>query len=294
MIIARHAQAASRVAVRHRIWGFRLNTLSKVTTRIRISGISTQFNLLLDSQPGTLRISRYFSGGSSAQDTASSKKDSFARDLESISKVVELSPLQKSVFQKLLEYSIAYDQLTEELSRVKPESDSGESESSYAQSNSKSSGQNIDSLSIRNNQFQVVKEWVQQAKDCSSLLEDPNMKDLVEEEKNSLVESLAEITEEAVQSLVDKDKYDDCRSCSLEFRPGVGGGESMIFAEEMYYAYSAFCQNQGWRYVGFYHRVEQITFNKDTGIGKGIKSATMRVTGEECYSLLKCESGVHK
>lgn len=41
-------------------------------------------------------------------------------------------------------------------------------------------------------------------------------------------------------------------------------------------------------------RVEQITFNKDTGIGKGIKSATMRVTGEDCYSLLKCESGVHK
>lgn len=42
------------------------------------------------------------------------------------------------------------------------------------------------------------------------------------------------------------------------------------------------------------NRVEQVQFNKDTGIGKGIKSATMRVTGEDCYSLLKCESGVHK
>ncbi len=41
-------------------------------------------------------------------------------------------------------------------------------------------------------------------------------------------------------------------------------------------------------------RVEKIAFNRDTGIGKGIKHATMRVSGNESYVKLKCESGVHK
>ena len=41
-------------------------------------------------------------------------------------------------------------------------------------------------------------------------------------------------------------------------------------------------------------RVEDVHYNRDTGVGKGIKNATMRVTGQECYAYLKCESGVHK
>lgn len=246
MIIARHVQAASRIGTGIGLLAGRLRILPKSRKSIGIRSGDHQISSLLSFGSGTLRINRYFSS-EPTNITGTEKKNAFLKDLDSISEVVEISPLQKSVFIKLFEYSIAYDQLNEELSQVKPESDSGESENSYEHSNSKSSGKNIDILSIRNNQFQVVKDWVQQAKDCCSLLEDPNMKDLVEEEKVSLAESIIEITEEAVQSLVDKDKYDDCRSCTLEFRPGVGGGESMIFAEEMYYAYSSFCQNQGWR-----------------------------------------------
>ena len=246
MIIARHVQTASRIGTGIGLRAARLRILPKSIQSIEIRLGGHQISSLLCFGSAALRIGRYFSS-EPTKATDTEKKDAFLKDLESITKVVELSPLQKSVFMKLFEYSTAYDQLNEELSQVKPESDSGESESSYEHSISKSSGKNIDMLSMRNNQFQVVKDWVQQAKDCCSLLEDPNMKDLVEEEKASLAESIIEITEEAVQSLVDKDKYDDCRSCTLEFRPGVGGGESMIFAEEMYYAYSSFCQNQGWR-----------------------------------------------
>lgn len=177
---------------------------------------------------------------------AKNRGDNFAKDLDALKPLVELSALQKNIFLRLLDYSIAYDQLNEELSSVKPEGE-GEEQDGQTKSSHKASGQNIDLLSIRNNQFQDVNEWMVRAKDCISLLEDPNMKDLVEEEKSALQETLEEITEQALQTLLQKDKYDDCKSCSLEFRPGVGGGESMIFAEEMYYAYSAFCQNQGWR-----------------------------------------------
>ena len=69
------------------------------------------------------------------------------------------------------------------------------------------------------------------------MAEDESMKELVKEEKEDLLNRLEELTQEAVDNLLPSDKYDDCNIALVEFRPGVGGGESMIFAEEMYHAF---------------------------------------------------------
>ena len=66
----------------------------------------------------------------------------------------------------------------------------------------------------------------------------------------------------------------------VEFRPGVGGGESMIFAEEMMNAYKSYAIQQGWRF-------EVISINKDTSFGKGIKTAFCKITGNDCYVKMK-------
>jgi protein subunit release factor A len=73
--------------------------------------------------------------------------------------------------------------------------------------------------------------------------------------------------------LVPKEPYEDVETTIVEFRPGVGGGESMIFAEEVMSSFELYSEKQGWR-------VTTVNKNKDTSIGKGIKLGILKVQGE--------------
>lgn len=203
-----------------------------------------------------------------------SSNDSLVKKAE---KIIPFNDLQRNVFKKLSEYNQEYQKITSILNL--PE-DQQPPEAAEAK-------QKINSVMAKNGQYEIFKEWLTEVSGLAAMADDPSMKELVEEEKSSLEEQLEEITYTAIEVMLEKDKYDDCSSTIIEFRPGVGGGESMIFAEEMLTTYRSYCALQGWR-------VEVLGLNKDTSVGKGIKSATIRVSGHEAYVKLKCESGVHK
>lgn len=192
-------------------------------------------------------------------------------------KVVELSTLHKSLIRKLAEYHKDFQAISTILNRP-----DGQEAPEAVAARSK-----INEVMAKNGQYEIFKEWMTEAAELESMVDDPAMAELVEEEKAALAERLDTITEEAIKELIQKDKYDDCTVAIIEFRPGVGGGESMIFAEEMVQTYKSYSSTQGWR-------VETLNLNEDTSIGKGIKHATLRVSGQDSYVKLKCESGVHK
>lgn len=49
----------------------------------------------------------------------------------------------------------------------------------------------------------------------------------------------------------------------------------------------AYCEGLGWR-------TQVLTALKDSTINRGYRTLIIKVTGEDCYRILKCESGVHK
>ena len=71
----------------------------------------------------------------------------------------------------------------------------------------------------------------------------------------------------------------------LEIRAGTGGDEAGLFASELYRMYTRFSQKNGWAV----RELDQ-TYG---GIGN-LKSVVAEISGEEVYSVLKNESGVHR
>ncbi|MCG2725486.1 MAG: peptide chain release factor 1 [Elusimicrobia bacterium] len=103
-------------------------------------------------------------------------------------------------------------------------------------------------------------------------------------EKHELEDEKAEIEKQLRLILLPPDPY-DAKNVFLEIRAGVGGDESSLFAAVLMRLYIRFISSMGWKY--------EIRDVNNTGL-KGIKNATLYIKGENAYSWLKCEIGVHR
>jgi len=79
-------------------------------------------------------------------------------------------------------------------------------------------------------------------------------------------------------------KY-DFNNCILEFHPGAGGTESMDWALMLFRMYQRFCQD---------HKLKFDILNYEYGDEAGIKSASVMISGDYAYGMLKSEEGVHR
>ena len=84
--------------------------------------------------------------------------------------------------------------------------------------------------------------------------------------------------------LLPKDPNDD-KNILLEIRAGTGGDEAALFVSDLFRMYSKFAEMQGWK-------VEVMSSNP-IGIG-GFKELIAMISGDQVYSKLKYESGVHR
>lgn len=123
-------------------------------------------------------------------------------------------------------------------------------------------------------------------KDDEAILhgDDDELKEIVKEELDGLLEDQASLEEELKILLIPKDPDDD-GAAILEIRAGTGGDEAALFAADLMRMYMRYTETNGWKH-------EIITIN-ELG-GGGIKEAIIQVTGEHAYGKLKFESGVHR
>jgi peptide chain release factor 1 len=84
--------------------------------------------------------------------------------------------------------------------------------------------------------------------------------------------------------LLPKDPLDE-KNVILEIRGGAGGDEASIFAGELFNMYARFAENKRWK-------VELL--NTSEGSKGGFKEITATISGNEVYSHLKYEAGVHR
>ena len=117
-----------------------------------------------------------------------------------------------------------------------------------------------------------------------SLLEDPDMKKIAEEEFYSLKEVLPQIEQKLKIALLPKDLTDE-KNAIIEIRAGTGGDEAAIFAGDLFNMYVGFANINNWH-------VDIIDANpSESG---GFKEIIVKVTGKNVFADLKFESGVHR
>src|SRR4029079_4751347 len=111
-----------------------------------------------------------------------------------------------------------------------------------------------------------------------------------EEDTSSLAEAeaeLARLKSEAAQreleSLLSGEA--DANDCYLEIHAGAGGTEAQDWAEMLLRMYTRWAEQHG-------YKVEYL--EESPGEEAGLKSATIRVSGDNAYGWLKTESGVHR
>jgi len=116
------------------------------------------------------------------------------------------------------------------------------------------------------------------------MLDDPEMKELAEEELPRLKGELPALEERMKIALLPKDAA-DARPAILEIRPGTGGEEAALFAGDLLRMYQRYSEAKGWTF--------QIIELNETELG-GIKEVVANVRGAGVFARLKYESGVHR
>ena len=81
---------------------------------------------------------------------------------------------------------------------------------------------------------------------AKELLEDPELREMAQEEIKANQARLEELEEEIKLLLLPKDPHDG-KNVVVEIRGGTGGEEAALFAYDLYRMYTAYAEKQGWR-----------------------------------------------
>ncbi len=113
---------------------------------------------------------------------------------------------------------------------------------------------------------------------------DDELASIARDEERSLLQKKQERESVINEFLHPADPLDQ-RDIIIEIRAGTGGDEAALFAAQLFRMYSQFAERQGWT-------THLIAANR-TGIG-GMKEIIFEINGNNVYSVLKYESGVHR
>jgi len=120
--------------------------------------------------------------------------------------------------------------------------------------------------------------------DNKELLGDEELGELAKEELKELESRKPELEAEIKILLLPKDPNDD-KNIYIELRAGTGGDEAALFVSDLFRTYIKFAENQGWK--------TEIMNSSESEAG-GYKEMVFLVKGENVYSKMKFESGVHR
>ena len=134
--------------------------------------------------------------------------------------------------------------------------------------------------------FRQYKKVLAEIDENKELLKDkdPEIRDLAAMELEGLKESKKELEERLKILLIPRDPLDE-KNIILEIRAGTGGEEAALFAADLFRMYNRYAESRNWK-------VEIMDAN-ETGTG-GFKEIIASISGQQVYSRLKYESGVHR
>jgi len=169
--------------------------------------------------------------------------------------------------------------------------DSLEKELSTGTIDSKTFAQRSKEYSDLGNIITMAREYLkfdEDLKDLEYILgdksSDTEMKNLAEKELVTLKQKKNEYTNKLKIFLLPKDE-DDSKNAIVEIRAGTGGLEASLFCADLFKMYEKVCSKKKWK-------LEIISISKSEA--GGFKEVIFLVNGNDIYSYLKYESGVHR
>ncbi len=150
----------------------------------------------------------------------------------------------------------------------------------------------------KSKEYSSIGEVINEAKGYISCAKEKKELTKIIEEKDGDKEMIKLAENELVQLLKKKQKYEkklkvyllpkdeaDAKNAILEIRAGTGGLEATLFVADLYKMYEKVCLNKKWS-------LEIINISKSEA--GAIKEVILLIKGNNIYSFLKFESGVHR
>lgn len=113
---------------------------------------------------------------------------------------------------------------------------------------------------------------------------DQEMINLAQQDLNELIKNKEKYENDLKVFLLPKDDDDD-KNAIVEIRAGTGGLEASLFCADLFKMYEKVCSKKKWQ-------LEIINISKSDA--DGFKEVIFSVSGNDIYSYLKYESGVHR
>ncbi len=138
------------------------------------------------------------------------------------------------------------------------------------------------------NTFENWKNTEQELKGAKEVLKeaggDREMQEMAKLEVDELSSSLEQLENRLKILLLPQDPNDD-KNIMLEIRAGTGGDEASIWAGDLLRMYSRYAETQNWKVK---------LLSESTADMGGFKEAILEIQGDQVYSKLKFEAGVHR
>ena len=150
----------------------------------------------------------------------------------------------------------------------------------------------------KSKEYSSIGEIIDQAKGYLSFEKEKlDLEKIIEDKKSD--EEMVQLAKKELDELLEKNKnYEkilkiyllpkdeaDSKNAILEIRAGTGGAEAGLFVADLYKMYEKVCLNNKWAF-------EIISISKSTA--GGFKEVILLIKGNNIYSFLKYESGVHR
>lgn len=133
-------------------------------------------------------------------------------------------------------------------------------------------------------QFDQLGQLEAELKSHREALADPELAALAQTEITQLEQQLSAQQQQIKASLTPGDETES-RDVIVEIRAGAGGDEASLFAAELYRMYARYAERQGWQL--------ELLSQSPSEVG-GFKEIIFAVRGNQVYSYLRFESGVHR
>ncbi len=132
--------------------------------------------------------------------------------------------------------------------------------------------------------YEALKTKQRELGEATKLIEDPDFREMAFEEVTRLKDELVNLERSIELLLLPKDPNDE-RNTIVEIRSGEGGEEAALFAGDLFRMLSRYAETKRWK-------IEIL--NKSEASAGGLKELIALITGQDVYSHLRYEGGVHR
>ncbi len=133
-------------------------------------------------------------------------------------------------------------------------------------------------------EYEKVQKDMEDAKSMLVMETDPEMIEMLKDEEYEGKAKLEKIEQELKELLLPKDENDD-KNVIVEIRGGAGGEESALFGAELFRMYQLYAAS---------HKISIEIIDESYTEAGGVKNLSFVMKGQNVYSKMKFESGVHR